>query len=228
MNVLITGVSAGLGKALMDEYVNAGHTVYGISRTPVSGCIHVSCDLEDLDNIPDKLEELLKRCADIDIVILNAGMLGPIKLFKEWSLIDLSKIMNLNVWSNKVILDWLFGKKIVKQVISISSGASEHTYKGWSGYSLSKSALKMMMDVYSKEVEAVHFMSVAPGLVNTSMQDYLCSEVDKINFPVIEKFIYARNNNLALSPEVVGQNLMDLIPQLKDFVSGSFVDMRKI
>jgi benzil reductase ((S)-benzoin forming) len=228
MNILITGVSGGLGKSLMEEYLNAGHTVFGMSRSPVNQCAHVSCDLGKLEEIPGKLEKLLEHYPVIDLVILNAGMLGEIKLFKDWTSFDLAEIMNINVWSNKVIIDWILAKKIVRQVVSISSGASEHTYKGWSGYSLSKSALKMMMDVYSKEQEGVHFMSVAPGLVNTSMQDYLCNKVDRIEFPIIDKFISARENGLALSPEMASQKLIEIIPQLIQFESGSFVDMRKI
>ena len=228
MNIFITGVSAGLGKSLMDEYLNAGHTVFGISRSPVNRCTHVSCNLEQLEEIPGKLKNLLELCPEIDVAILNAGILGDIKLFKDWTSIELAKIMNINVWSNKVIIDWLLANKMVKQVVSISSGASEYTYKGWSGYSLSKSALKMMMEVYSKEHEGVNFMSVAPGLVNTSMQDYLCNKVDRIEFPVIDKFINARKNGLALSSEIASQKLIEIIPQLIHFENGSFVDIRKI
>ena len=36
MNVFITGVSSGLGKALMEEYNNQGHTVYGITREDIN------------------------------------------------------------------------------------------------------------------------------------------------------------------------------------------------
>ena len=111
MNIFITGVSAGLGKSLMDEYLNAGHTVFGMSRTPVDRCAHVSCDLGQLEEIPGNLEKLLEDCPELDVVILNAGMLGDIKLFKDWTSIDLAKIMNINVWSNKVIIDWLLNHK---------------------------------------------------------------------------------------------------------------------
>jgi len=212
----------------MEEYVKAGHTVYGMSRNVVDGCNHVSCDLGKLESIEEKLEELLKSVSDIDVVILNAGMLGEIKLFQEWSLSELSEIMNLNVWSNKIIVDWMLSAKKIKQVLSISSGASEHTYRGWSGYSLSKSALRMMMDVYSKDANNGHFMSVAPGLINTPMQDYLCNEVSKEQFPSMNKFINARNNHLVDTPEVAAKKIIELIPKLREFENGSFVDMRNL
>lgn len=228
MNIFITGVSSGLGRSLMNNYLNSGHKVYGISRSPVSECNHVCCDLRDLETIQIKLEDLLGSVNTVDIVILNAGILGEIKLFEDWSLDELSEIMNVNTWSNKIILDWLLNQKKISQVISISSGASQYTYKGWSGYSLSKSALHMMMEVYAKDKETCHFMSVAPGLIDTEMQDYLCNSVDKNKFPVIEKFIDSRNNNLTESPDTIASKLIKLIPSLKEFENGSFIDMRKL
>ena len=41
MNVLITGVSSGLGKSLKDEYLDLGYDVYGISRSDVDDCNHI-------------------------------------------------------------------------------------------------------------------------------------------------------------------------------------------
>ena len=129
MNILITGVSSGLGEALMEEYIKQGDQVYGISRTSVDRCKHVTCDLDEVGVIHQKLYELLNDITELDVVILNAGMLGDIKTFNEWSYGELLEMMNVNVWSNKYILDWLFKNNVkVKQVITISSGASEHTY----------------------------------------------------------------------------------------------------
>jgi NAD(P)-dependent dehydrogenase (short-subunit alcohol dehydrogenase family) len=156
-------------------------------------------------------------------------MLGEIKTFDKWGYGELIEIMNVNVWSNKYILDWLFEYNIkVKQVISISSGASEHTYKGWGGYSITKSALRMMTEVYSKEIEDTHFISLAPGLVDTSMQDYLCSEVDVKEFPVIEKFIQAKKDRLTEQPNIIAKKIIELVPSLKNYTNGSFLDLRNM
>jgi len=228
MNVFITGVSSGLGKALKDKYINLGHNVYGVGRSEVDDCNYVTCDLENLDGIQSKLHRLFRDVSEIDLVILNAGMLGEIKTFDEWTIEELNKIMNVNVWSNKIILDWLLSNRKIHQVISISSGASEHTYKGWSGYSLSKSSLRMMMEVYSKEVEDTHFISLAPGLVDTKMQDYLCNDVDKDKFPMTHKFITAREDGTSRKPSEVAKDVVDLIPTLVQLDSGEYADLRKL
>ena len=151
-----------------------------------------------------------------------------IKTIDEWSLNELNEIMNINVWSNKLLLDWLLSNKKVSQVIAISSGASIHTYKGWSGYSLSKTALKMLMDVYSKDTEGVQFISVAPGLVSTSMQDYLCNEVDENKFPVTKKFIAAKKDGSMKTPDQIAEKFVEMIPQFQTLENGTFIDLRDI
>jgi len=229
MNVLITGVSSGLGKALKDEYLNSGYQVYGISRREVKDCNHIKLDLNYISNINQKISNLLEDVKELDVVILNAGMLGEIKTFDKWGYNELLEIMNVNVWSNKYILDWLFDNNIkVKQVITISSGASEHTYKGWGGYSITKSALRMMTELYSKEIDGTHFMSLAPGLVDTPMQDYLCNEVNIDEFPLIKKFIDSRETGDTKSSRDVAKNIVKLVPALVEFENGSFIDLRMV
>ena len=111
MNVLITGVSSGLGQSLMRSFINKGHEVYGLSRNKVDECHHICCDLADLNSIEGKLNRLLDEVSQLDLVILNAGMLGNIKTIDNWSLNELTEIMNINVWSNKVLLDWILNNK---------------------------------------------------------------------------------------------------------------------
>ena len=62
-NVLVTGVSAGLGRALAHQYGMLGYWVYGLSRDErkVAGSInHIECDLKWKHQIPAKLWNLLK------------------------------------------------------------------------------------------------------------------------------------------------------------------------
>ena len=220
-NIFITGVSSGLGKALMNEYKSKGHKVYGITRDDI--------DLENPQEVNLKLPDILKGEVKLDVVVLNAGILGDIKTFDKWNYAEVLKIMDVNVWSNKYILDYLFRNDIkVEQVVSISSGASQHTYKGWGGYSISKCALGMMMDVYSKEVEDTHFTSLAPGLIDTKMQDYLCNDVDKDEFPMMNKFVNARKDGTSKKPSVVAKDIVDLIPTLFQLDNGSFIDLRDL
>ena len=86
----------------------------------------------------------------------------------------------------------------------------------------------MMMEVYSKEVQNTHFLSVSPGLIETSMQEYLRNEVDVSEFPVIEKFIQSKKDGTTKSPEEVSKRIIKLMPEFNKLETGSFVDLRNI
>ena len=129
--------------------------------------------------------------------------------------------------SDKLLLDNLYKMGVnIKQVVCISSGASQNTYKGWGGYSISKAALRMMMKVYSKDILETHFTSLAPGLVDTQMQKHLCNDVDITEFPETSKFIESRDKGITRSSDEVAKDVVKTIPDLLDLESGSYIDLR--
>jgi NAD(P)-dependent dehydrogenase (short-subunit alcohol dehydrogenase family) len=69
-------------------------------------------------------------------------------------------------------------------------------------------------------------MSVAPGLVDTQMQDYLRNEVDVKEFPSSSYFIESKENGMTKSPDEIAKKIIKLAPTLFDFGNGSFVDLR--
>jgi NAD(P)-dependent dehydrogenase (short-subunit alcohol dehydrogenase family) len=223
-------MSAGLGKALAEKYSETGYTVSGLSRSEVKGYNHIECDLIWKHQIPEKLRTLLKDVSEIDVVILNAGVLGQIEFSNKVVLPELERVLDINTLSNKMIIDYLINKKIeVKQVVAISSGAAINTYTGWGNYSISKAALNMMMKVYAIENPKTHFLSLSPGPVNTSMQDFICEEVDGEKFEWKKKFVELRENNEAPSADEAAEKIYELLPQLKEELeSGSFIDVREL
>ncbi|MBV2093985.1 MAG: SDR family NAD(P)-dependent oxidoreductase, partial [Candidatus Thiodiazotropha sp. (ex Codakia orbicularis)] len=107
---LITGNSSGLGRGLSEILLAHGYRVFGCSRR---GCdlagdiVDLRCDLSDMDGIGANLGRLLDGIERLKLVVLNAGMLGEIKHISRTSLDELRRIMDVNLWPNKVILDWL-------------------------------------------------------------------------------------------------------------------------
>ncbi len=235
MNVFITGNSSGLGLGLTEELMARDAIVWGMSRR---GCPlkakHDDAlrdrqqDLGNLNQVEEGLDRLLSDCLRLDLVILNAGILGRIQDIAQTDVHDLEHIMRVNVWSNKLILDWLIERQIpVRQVLAISSGAAVNLSYGWGGYSLSKAALNNLVKLYAHEMPDTHLTAFAPGLVDTAMQDYLCGEVDSAEYPSVQKLKDARGTEDMPDSRQAAARILDLLDELRDqHESGSFVDIR--
>lgn len=241
MNVLITGNSSGLGLGLTEAFLEQGAIVRGLSRRGCPLKTHRSAefddvlrdavvDLGDLNKIPHALESVISDAQRLDVLILNAGVLGKIQPIHQTDVHDLEYLYRVNVWANKVILDWLINSGLpVDQVIGISSGAAVNMNFGWGGYSLSKASINHLMHLYAQEMPGTHLMAYAPGLIDTPMQDYLCGEVDSGDFPSVQKLKDARGTEHMPSPKMAALRLIELLPMLKaNYPSGSFVDVRHL
>ncbi len=231
MNVFITGNSSGLGRGFSEYALEQGWNVYGCSRRgcELAGVHDIRCDLSDFEALPLALDKLLQGVPQLDLVILNAGILGEIKPMHETSLLEFKRITDINVWSNKVILDWLLDSGInTQQIIAISSGAAVMGNKGWSGYALSKASLNMLIRLYSHEFSDTHLAAVAPGLIDTPMMDYLCEEPDPTEYPALARIREARGTPVMPEPRQAAERVMNIMDELRAFESGSFVDIRQI
>ena len=231
--VFITGNSAGLGYGLTHNYLNSGDTVYGCSRSGISinheNLFDYQCDLSNLEGIPAHLDRFLGQVRRLDLVILNAGVLGEIKDLHETGLAEIQQTFDINVWANKIILDWLHSRNFpVKQIVLISSGAAVNGNRGWNGYALSKATLNMLTMQYAHEFPDTHLTAFAPGLVHTAMQDKLCNEIDTENYPSIKALKNALGTESMPEPEAAGAIIARAFDQLHRYPTGSFVDLRKM
>ena len=232
--VFITGVSSGLGYGLAKVYLERGDIVHGCSRRAPADLIEqglrfVEADLSDAPNAVNALGTLLGQAGHLHRVILNAAKLGAIQDMRETSLVDISETMNINVLANKWILDLLFasGRK-VKQVVAISSGASISGSRGWNGYSLSKAALNMLIKLYAGERPTTHFTSLAPGLIDTAMQDYLTNLPADERYAPLQILKDAKGTDQMPDGETCARQLIECFPKLLELVSGSYADIRKL
>ena len=230
----ITGVSSGIGHGLAEEYLAQGWKVFGVSRRQPqieSDNFHFAAlDLTDESNVASVLGQLLKETTHISHVVLNAGVLGKVADIADAPLEDLRRTMDINVWSCKTVLDSLFAMKIqCDQVVTISSGAAINGNRGWNGYSISKAALNMLTQLYAAENEKTHFAAVAPGLVDTAMQDYLCGLPEDPRYPSLENLKVRRGTAEMPSPAKVAGRLISVFQRLPDTcASGGFVDIRQL
>lgn len=73
--VLITGASSGIGLAAANAFVDAGDTVYGLSRRafPEACHTHLTADITDESQVRAAVDAILSREGRIDVLVNNAG-----------------------------------------------------------------------------------------------------------------------------------------------------------
>lgn len=237
MNVFITGTSSGLGYGLAMHYLNDGHHVYGVSRksnddlNKNSKFSFLSLDISDFEVLKKEIPVFLKDVDYLDLLILNAGILNDIKDLKNTSIEEIRKVMDVNVWANKILIDSLFETvDQIQQVIAISSGAAVSGTRGWNAYSLSKATLNMLINLYSKEYRQCHFYALAPGLIETGMQDYINGLPKKYEetFPMVKKLKEARGTDAMPKPLDAAKIITSAISKVIGYESGGFLDIRDL
>ncbi len=228
--ILITGVSSGIGHALAEAYLRQGARVFGVSRREPNGLVNHSAfdfatlDLRDHEATRRTLAAMLDDTQQLDVVVLNAGILTTFGDLSETSLAELKDAMEINVWANKTVLDSVFDAvSRVRQVVAMSSGAAVSGNRGWNGYSLSKAALNMLVQLYARERPDTHFFSLAPGLVDTAMQEYLCSLPADDRYPALEPMRAKRGTDEMPTPEALADRLIAALERIhSDAASGGF------
>lgn len=232
--ILITGTSSGLGYSLADHYLSAGAVVYGCSRREPTDLVERGLHFSPIDLSSEStgraaFAALIDGANCFDLIILNAGKLGTIRDMQDSPLDDLRETMEVNVWSNKWMLDELFSNgRRIDQVIAISSGASQSGSRGWNGYSLSKATLNMLVKLYAGERPETHFTSLAPGLIDTAMQDYLTNLPEDARYAPLEILKAAKGTPKMPDGQTCARQLVDAFPKLKDRESGQYADIRKL
>lgn len=235
----ITGTSSGLGEGFVKSLLSTHH-ITGFSRRP--GSIvdnryrHITLDLADVASIPRIIEQAVSsepQPVELDLLILNAGILGPIRDLYGTPLEEIEQTMMVNVWANKIMIDTLLsleeqGKlRGPSRILAISSGASQNGARGWNAYSISKAALNMMIQLYAAERPNKKWISLAPGLVHTAMQDTLAKE-DPQRFPALNRLLAARGTADMPDGATAARRIIDALDRIFASPNGSYVDIRKI
>ena len=231
--IFITGIHTGLGNALTQAFLNDGAEVFAVSRRRPDN-LHNSArlrfralDLSKTEEIRDAVREFLGPVKRFDLVLLNAGVLGEVKDLCETSLEEIAAVMDINVWANKLIYDTLLEMQTkARQVVAISSGAALNGSAGWGAYSISKSALNLMFRVYAHENPETHVTCLAPGLVQTQMLDYICALDDDKSYPAVGQIRSAVGTDRMQTTSQAAERLLEALPRLLKYPTGSYVDIR--
>ena len=167
---VITGASSGIGKLLVDQLLNMGWKVYGISRTQPAteskNFIWVQCDLSKTDSISDKLKTISTPV--IDLLVSNAGT-----AFEEpascASRESYEKMFSVNVLAPMLLVSCLKEKIQESTIISVSSVADRLVEKNFALYCSSKAANTRYFESLADELSIAKIYTLLPDYVDTPM-----------------------------------------------------------
>ena len=175
--VIVTGASRGIGRALVDRFLDLGHEVWALSRNTdelnnIKGIHTVSIDLSEEQQIVDWVQSC--GVDYFDAVINNAGMLIN-KPFAETTYADFEAVYRVNVFGAAQLIRHLL-PLLTKDshILNISSmGGVNGTAKfpGLAAYSSSKGALGILTELLAEEFKenGPRCNALALGAVQTEM-----------------------------------------------------------
>ncbi|PWB83518.1 MAG: oxidoreductase [Methylocystaceae bacterium] len=186
---LVTGASRGIGRAVALELARQGAHVIALART--QGALEfldddiraiggeatlVPADLTDFDAIDRLGEQLYERWGRLDILIGNAGLLGPLTPLAHVDPPQWKKVFDVNVTANwRLIrsLDLLLRASDAGRCVFVTSGAAHRIKPYWGPYAVSKAALNALARTYAAETAnttGIKVMLANPGPLRTAMR----------------------------------------------------------
>ena len=181
--IAITGCSRGLGRALIDEFVAAGHTVAGCSRsaeqiqelaeTYPQGHDFQQVDVSDDAAVADWSATVLESVGVPDLLINNAGVINrPVPLW-EISAEEFQQLLDVNVAGVHHVIRHLLPPMIKAGrgvIINLSSGWGRSVSTNVAPYCASKWAVEGLTRALAEELpDGLAAIPVNPGVIDTQM-----------------------------------------------------------
>ena len=186
---LVTGASRGIGAATAEALGKAGAHVILTARTAsgleaVEENIHAAggsatiapLDLIDSDNIAKLAAAVAERWPSLDILVLNAAMLGSLSPVEHLDAKELAKIFATNVFASQAMIaafDPLLRRSDKAELVGLTSSVASEPRAFWGGYGASKAAFENLLSCYADETAhagklRVHLID--PGATRTRMR----------------------------------------------------------
>lgn len=228
----VTGVSRGLGKAVVLALLKRGEQVTGIGRShdiDDPAFTFICCDLSDTRaaeqlQFPDHSEPV--------VLINNAAVLGNIDRISAQDSADLESVLRLNSVTPMLLARKLYQTTRDKNaftLVNISSGAARRAIPSWAAYCASKAALNMLSETFRLEELELgrnpRVYAVAPGVIDTDMQAQI-REVDQSRFSARGNFIGLKENGELFSAEEAANRLIRLLD--RPYTGEVMYDLRKV
>ncbi len=191
---LITGASQGLGRALALAYAKEDARVVINARSeesirPVAGEVEASgaevlalaADVSKSADVERLVDAAVERFDRIDVLVNNAGVLGPRVAIAEYPEDEWRRVIDANLTG-----PFLVSKAVVPHmpeggsILNVVSGVSVEGRPEWGAYSVSKFGVEGLTQILASELEerGIRVNAVDPGGMRTGMRAAAYPEED--------------------------------------------------
>lgn len=186
---LVTGASRGIGAATAEALAAAGAHVILVARAAaaleqVDDRIHdaggsatiAPLDLTDGESIGKLASAVAERWGKLDMLVLNAAMLGSLTPVEHIDTKEYTRLINTNLLANQALIasfDPLLRKADSAEVVALTSSVGSEPRAFWGAYGSTKAALEILLGAYADETAhtgKVRVHIVDPGATRTRMR----------------------------------------------------------
>jgi NAD(P)-dependent dehydrogenase (short-subunit alcohol dehydrogenase family) len=181
--IVLTGATRGLGRALVDRFVEAGHTVVGCGRSRehidqlrhTYGSPHqfAVVDVADDRQVAAWAEAVLHAELVPDLLLNNAAVMNPTKPLWEITAAEFQPLLDVNIAGVANVIRHFVPAMIARQrgvIVNFSSGWGRSTSPEVAPYCASKYAIEGLTLALSQELpRGMAAVPLNPGIIDTDM-----------------------------------------------------------
>jgi NAD(P)-dependent dehydrogenase (short-subunit alcohol dehydrogenase family) len=216
---LVTGASRGIGAATAEALAAAGAHVILVARTTfaleeIEERIHQAggsatiapLDLTDGENIGKLAAAVAERWQKLDLLVLNAAMLGSLTPVQDIDPKEYSRLLSLNLLANQALIaafDPLLKRAGSADIVALTSSVGSEPRAFWGAYGSSKAALETLLGAYADETAytgRIRVHIIDPGATRTRMRALAFPGEEPANVKAPEVVAKAIADRLAANP----------------------------
>jgi NAD(P)-dependent dehydrogenase (short-subunit alcohol dehydrogenase family) len=188
--IVITGVGRGLGRVMTEQFIQAGHTVLGCTRSPEAVTQlnqefptpheFAAVDVADEAQVKAWAEDMLSDFRPPDLLINNAGLVNhPAPLWKVPA-DEFSNVVDVNIKGVANVIRH-FGAAMVAErsgiIVNMSSGWGRSTSPNVAPYCATKWAIEGLTHSLSQDLpDGMAAIALNPGIIHTDMLEICYGE----------------------------------------------------
>ena len=219
--VVVTGATRGLGRAMVDRLIEAGHTVVGCGRS-LSGIKDMETafgkphrfdcvDVVDDGQVAEWAESVIAELGPPDLLLNNAATVNPNAPVWEVSAEDFDAVIDVNIKGVANVLRHFVSSMVERGsgiIVNFSSGWGRSTSPEVGPYCASKWAIEGLTKSLAQELpDGMAAIPLNPGIINTEMLR-ICFGAGAGQFPDPDAWSrYAVPYILGIRPDQNGQSL---------------------